>query len=331
MSEHKNEAFILGPSLARKFIQAGYAAFCLYIGWQFYSFYLWTQGAGPYVPRPSAVEAFLPIGALVSLKRLVLTGQWDMIHPAGLSFFIGVLVTSLLFRRGFCAYVCPIGLLNDGLAWLGKVTRVRVKLPRFLHLVLLSLKYVVLAFFVWIILIKMDLGAINSFLMSPYNLTVDGRMLLFFLHPSTTSLLVIAAIVVLSIIFKHFWCTYLCPYGALLGILSILSPVLIRREEGKCKHCKRCQESCPSSIRVWEKETVRVPECIGCLECLDSCPEKGCLGLSFLGRKRIPWWIMPLGVVGLMMLAWGLASLTGHWHTIIPDAKLKVIYKAFLH
>ena len=330
MSKHSNHASPLGPSIVRKLIQVSYALFCLYIGWQFYRFYLWTMDLGPYVPRPAAVEAFLPIGALVSLKRLVLTGHWDTIHPAGLSFFIGVLAASFLFRRGFCAYVCPIGLINDGLAWLGKVARVRLKPPRFMHLGLLSLKYIILAFFVWSVLVKMDLSSINAFMMSPYNLTVDARMLLFFLHPSTTSLVVIGVIMVLCIIFKHYWCTYLCPYGALLGIFSIFSPVLIKREEGKCKHCKKCQDSCPSSIRVWEKETVRVPECIGCLECLDSCPEKDCLSLTFWNRKRLPWWVMPLGVVGVMLLTWILANFTGHWHSMIPDERLKVIYKAFL-
>ena len=70
-------------------------------------------------PRPAAAEAFLPLSALLGLKRFLLTGQYDPIHPAGLTILLVALCTAILCRRGFCGYLCPVGWLSGLLARLG--------------------------------------------------------------------------------------------------------------------------------------------------------------------------------------------------------------------
>lgn len=76
------------------------ALFCLYAGYNFYLFYLWGTGqTSIHVPRPHSVEAFLPIRALVGLKRLVLISNYDMIHPAGLTVFLAAMCIGLLVRK----------------------------------------------------------------------------------------------------------------------------------------------------------------------------------------------------------------------------------------
>ncbi len=327
----KDSFFDSRLSLWRKAVQCAYAIFCIFTGWQFYLFYKWAVGAGHYVPRPPAVEAFLPISALMSLKRLVLTGKWDHVHPAGLAFFIAVLITAVLFRRGFCGWVCPVGLLSDVIEKGGRLARLSLRLPIWLRYPLLCIKYGLLGFFVWIILFQMDVASIESFLQGPYNLTVDARMLLFFLSPSGMVLGVIVGLMVVSFFVRHFWCTYCCPYGALLGLLSVLSPFHVNRDDRQCKHCRRCEDVCPAGIRVWEKQNVFVPECIGCMECVAACPEDRCLKLAALGRERhYPLWLIPAGVVGLLLAAWLLSVWTGHWHSAIPDQVFKVMYERFL-
>ena len=95
-------------------VQAGFTLFCLYAGYRFYLFYLWGTGQSDiYVPRPPSVEAFLPIGALVGLKRFLLSGHFDMIHPAGLTIFMAALVIGLLLRKGFCGWICPVGFVSN--------------------------------------------------------------------------------------------------------------------------------------------------------------------------------------------------------------------------
>jgi hypothetical protein len=86
-AEHRPLSFTL-PAIARlRFAaQAGFTLFCLYAGYRFYGYYLWMMDQSEtFVARPPSVEAFLPISALLGLKRFVLTGRWDEIHPAGLT------------------------------------------------------------------------------------------------------------------------------------------------------------------------------------------------------------------------------------------------------
>ena len=52
--------------------------------------------------------------------------------------------------------------------------------------------------------------------------------------------IVIGVIVLLSMFVQNFWCRYLCPYGALLGLVSLLSPVKIRRDKEACIDCGKC-------------------------------------------------------------------------------------------
>src|SRR5210317_2140562 len=100
--------------LLRTLVQAGFTLFCLYTGYRFYLFYLWGTGQSlTYVPRPPSVEAFLPISALVGLKRLVLSGHYDMIHPAGLTIFLAAIFIAILLRKGFCGWICPVGFASN--------------------------------------------------------------------------------------------------------------------------------------------------------------------------------------------------------------------------
>ena len=93
-----------------------------------------------------------------------------------------------------------------------------------LDLLLQLCKYTLLLFFIKIILIDMPIAATRGFLDAPYWAIADVKMLHFFTRMSTTSMVVIGILSLLSVIYRNFWCRYLCPYGALLGLLSMLSP-----------------------------------------------------------------------------------------------------------
>ena len=298
-------------------IQWLFFGWCLFLGIQFGLFvrHFETHGQAGYYSRPPGVEGFLPIGSLVSLKAWLLTGHFDTVHPAALVLFLTFLAMALLTRKSFCSFICPVGTLSE-VSWkLGrKLFGRNFRIWRGLDLFMQFAKYALLFFFANLILIGMPTVAIREFLTAPYWAIADVKMLHFFTGMSTTSMVVIAVLSLLSVVYKNFWCRYLCPYGALLGLLSMLSPFKVTRREDCCINCGVCSRNCPAQIDVQHKVRVHSPECTGCLTCVSNCPEKGALSMAFWNRP-----VPGIAFVVLVMLLFSGGVLAGmlsdHWQT----------------
>lgn len=314
----------------RRTIQGAFALFCLYAGLRFAQYVAWITGrTDAFVPKPPSVEGFLPISALMAAKRFVLTGLWDAIHPAGLTLFLAFLGMALLFRKGFCGYICPVGFASSCVERLGRRLQWSREISPRTAALLAAPKYIILAGFVWFICISMPLSGIEQFLAAPYNLVADAKMLHFFMAPSVTTLTVLAALVVLSLFIRNAWCRFLCPYGALLGIIALLSPTAIHRSEEPCCRCGLCRAACPSGIAVDCKERVNSPECMGCTACIAACPVEGCLEVRSAGR-RIPVWSIAAGTVLTLLAAYAWAVASGHWQADLPLDMLKRVHRMLL-
>lgn len=306
----------------RRALQLAFLLLNVAIGVQFWLFvrHLESGGATPYVPRPPGVEGWLPIAALMNLKAAVLTGELPRRFPAGMFLLVAFLAITFLFRKAFCSWLCPVGTLSEWLWKLGRWIFGRtLALPRWADLPLRALKYALLAFFLWAVA-GMSAGAIRAFLDSPYGLVADVRMLDFFRHMGTVSAVVVALLVAASVLVQNFWCRYLCPYGALHGLASWISPLRIRRDADRCIDCARCARACPSRLPVDVKASIASPECTGCLECLAACPVKDALELSPRGGARLPAWALAAGIAGVFLGVTAYARLAGRWHTEI-DAR----------
>ena len=309
-------------------VQGLYLAFLLLVGFEFWRFYQQAIASGPMTAtRPPAVESFLPISALVGLKRFLLTGYWDQVHPAGLTILTAAVVGALLARKAFCGWVCPVGTISNGLEWVGTKVLWRRRwpvVPRWLDLSLMSLKYLILAFFAWAILWQMPLAALDGFIGSPYNIAADAKMLLFFLDLSTTSVLVLGGLVLLSLVVKNAWCRWGCPYGALLGLASYASPLRIVRDTATCNDCGACSRACPVEIPVHARVQVRSPECTGCLSCVAASTVPSCLGVS--RTKHVSPWVLPAAGLGTMLAFWAVAVATGFGTSDVP---LEIFRRAY--
>ncbi len=271
-------------------LQLAFLALNVWIGVQFYGWVRWaeTGGATRAVERPAGVEGWLPIAGLMQLKYVLAAHQWPMIHPAGLFLFTAFLLISFLLRKAFCSWLCPVGTLSEYLWKLGRYTfRRNFALPRWLDIALRGIKYLLLAFFACAVA-SMSATAIAGFLADPYGLIVDVRMLNFFRFLGGTAAFVLLGLMVASIFVQNFWCRYLCPYGALLGLVSMLSPLRIRRQESTCIDCAKCAKACPSSLPVDKLVQIRSAECTGCLECVAVCPAKDTLILAAPKKKADP-------------------------------------------
>ncbi len=311
-------------------MQAGYLFFLALVGFEF-STWVSQVVTGQKVTafRPPSVEAFLPISALLGLKRFLLTGEWDSVHPAGLTILVAALVSAFLARKAFCSWICPVGTVSrlvetvaDRLIW----KRRWPKMPRWLDLVLSVPKYLLAGFFLWSVAF-MPLEGVEGFLRAPYNIASDAKMLAFFQSPSNVTLIVVGVLVALSFVVKHFWCRYLCPYGALLGVASVASPLHVRRNVSACNDCGACTRACPMNIPVAKRVRVLSPDCTGCLSCVAACPVKDALGVTRKGPKTLSAWTVPIVALAVMFGAWGIALATDNWHSKVPQQMFQRAYR----
>ena len=320
------------PHHLRRVVQFVFLGVCLWIGWRFLQFYLACLTANPAaVQRPPAVEAFLPISALMSLRFWVQTGVIHPVHPAGLLVFVAILLVSFLFKRAFCSWVCPFGLISEKLADTGrKFIGRNFVLPRWLDWPMRSLKYLLLGFFVFIILIRMDTESLQVFLGSPFNMMADVRLLRFFLHLSTTAAVILAVLIGLSFVVRHFWCRYLCPYGALTALFGLVSPTRITRNIPSCIDCGKCAKACPASLPVDKLAAVHSDECTLCLECVESCPVNETLGVTTVVKR---WRVRPLllatTIGGLFILTVAVGRMSGHWRSSVSQQQISGLIRYF--
>jgi len=278
--------------------------------------------AVPLVSRPPGVEGFLPIGALTSLKYWLVSGNIHPVHPAALVIFLTVLLMGLLAKKSFCSWLCPVGTLSEMVHKLGRrVFGRNFHIWLWLDLLLRGIKYLLLILFVVFILLGMSGDALVKFLNDPYWAVSDVKMLHFFTRMSGTTMVVLASLTILSLFYKMFWCRYLCPYGALLGLASMLSPFKIRRDASGCTGCRHCTAACPSSLEVHASRSVSSPECTGCLTCVAHCPEKDVLAMQpVFWTRPLPFWFFPSVVILIFCAGITAGMVSGHWHTSLGYA-----------
>lgn len=308
--------------MTRTFVQFLFFAMVIYIGISFSLFvYLIERGLLPGFERPPGVEAFLPISALVSLKYYLFTGTINSIHPSALVLFLIICITAFFAKKGFCSWICPIGLLSEILSKQHVlIFKNGASLPGWLDMILRSLKYIIAGFFIWSVFYVMPITSIEQFIHSPYNRFADIKMLTFFTTMSTTGLTVILILFILTVVIRNFWCRYLCPYGAIVGLIGFFSVGKIRRDDSHCTHCGRCERVCQGQIKIREKELVQSLECTACLECIKTCPVKDAIGFSLLSGK-IPLNQKTLGLSFILLFTIGIsiAKLSGNWQNDISN------------
>lgn len=254
----------------------------LYIGITFYFWvrYYETREINAFADRSSGIEGWLPLAGLMNLKFSLITHQLPPIYVGSMFLLIVFLFVSLVFKRSFCSWLCPVGTVSEILWQLGKrVFKRNVTLPKWIDIPLRSLKYVLLAV-IFYFLIPLSIMEIVGFLTSPYGIIIDVKMLDFFRAVGQTTLIVVTVLIISSLFIQNFWCRYLCPYGALMGFASLFSPFKIRRDPDACIDCNRCAQACPSRLPVDRLIHVRSIECTTCLSCVEICPAKDALQLA---------------------------------------------------
>jgi polyferredoxin len=219
--------------------------------------FVFFRSLNPFLPTENP---FLKFDPLILLTHLNL--RWRYTLPIA-----GLLILTVVFGRFFCGWVCPLGSTIDALDAVLKPLRKRNPLARpfqsfelklvrippawfLLGAVLLTLFFTppVLQYFhpnVWII---------RVFSLSGLGIAFAGLLVLFSLHS------------------RRFWCTAVCPLGALYGLLSNLPG--LRLSITSCSSCGRCN-TCPMKAALYREKEVLRHQCTLCFDFEGRCPVQG--------------------------------------------------------
>ena len=268
------------------------------------------------------VKIFLDADPLLYLTTLLATRSLEEFWSIALIVAVG----TVFLGRVFCGWVCPFGTLHDLVGKLGRSRRRPLAWFRLKYLILFGL--LASSFFTFQAAGLLDPLSllIRSFALSLYPafnhavsalfdtlyavqlpfLTVASegvydllkRTLLSFRPPQFNQAFLLGVLFLgvlgLSLIERRFWCRYLCPLGALLGLLARRA-VLNRSVSEGCDGCGACASVCPAGAGPDTKEGWKGSECIACMNCDDLCPT-GAVRFGFsakkgkgidLGRRRV--------------------------------------------
>ena len=229
-----------------------------------------------------SVHAVCPVGGLENLWAWM-GGQANLqkLFSGTMTLFFFTLVFALIFGRAFCGYICPFGALQE---FVGKISKRKFKVPEKADKILRYIKYVILVLvtaMAWITasiwISPYDPWAAFAHIWTGHGLFAEMRV----------GAVILAIVFIASVLIDRFFCKYLCPAGAMYGIISKISPCRIKREG--CISCGQCAKICPVNIEVDKVEAVKSAECIMCGQCVTVCPSKKQeINITIFGRVVKP-------------------------------------------
>ena len=96
---------------------------------------------------------------------------------------------------------------------------------------------------------------------------------------------VLAAVVLLSVLFYRPFCKWLCPLGAFYALFNRVSLFQMKVDKNKCVSCGKCARACKMDVDV--TKTPNHTECIRCGMCIRACPTNAvCFRYGFGNGKE---------------------------------------------
>lgn len=228
----------------------------------------------------ASVDALCPFGALETMWTWIATGSFiSKIHPSNVAMGVGLLTAVLIAGNAFCGWICPFGAIQDALHWLKRRLHVpTVTVPPRVDRVLRHGRFVVLGVVLVASATTLKLWFADY---DPY-VTLFGLSWVF--EPNLAAmwpaLAILVAVLGASMLVERAFCRYLCPLGGALSVLGRFSFLRIRRSASACTDCNLCNKPCPVGIDVAKANPTVSADCIGCLECVATCPKSGALEVT---------------------------------------------------
>ncbi len=226
------------------------------------------------------VRVFLEIDPLHALTQLL--ANWSL-HPA-LALSLLVLIPTFFLGRVFCGWVCPLGALNHFFSRFPRSSRAwrpyssGQKLKYYILLVILTASFAGIQLAGWLDPISLTIRSLSVSIFPALGWVIGGTTV--FQYGAFIGAIFIV-ILALNRIKGRFFCRYLCPLGALLGVCAKSALLRIGRKEGPGRREGLC---CPQGADPggnW-----RSAECVGCFNC-QNIEVKGRLSFSFLPARPV--------------------------------------------
>lgn len=264
--------------------------------------------------------------------------------------FLIVLVLTLLSGRTYCSFLCPLGIGQDLFSRIGgrlkrKFRRYGFKKPfTILRYSLLAITLIVTLIWGIYIITLLDpysvFGRFMTYFAKPavivinnliagifekfdiytlINVPVNGFTLIAYSVPAAFFILV----GILSLTKGRLYCNMICPLGTFLGLLSKISILRIKFDEGACTRCGRCSLGCKSSCIDFLKHDIDVTRCVDCFNCINICQEKA-LSYGVVRLKNKPHETDENKrniIAGSLLLLFGLPGITKGQEKAAPKPK----------
>lgn len=179
-----------------------------------------------------------------------------------LAFVLGI---TFVFGRIYCSTLCPLGLLQELLEFIFSPIKKVLKKNKPLLQNHYRFSYLLAA----VCFGSLLGGTVIIFRhFDPYSV---------FGNAMSGGIYGIAFIIVLAVLvfFKNrFFCTNICPVGAILGFISRYSFFKIRINKHICTGCAMCARKCPTGSIDFKNGFVNNETCIKCFNCLGGCKHK---------------------------------------------------------
>ena len=248
-------------ALSRLFLETRWAPvirLVLLLGLVLYAFFAKSARVGGVTLGVTLIYLGFFDGGFLSVSHItsgIIVGPGVYLRDMALLFMVGfTVVTTLLFGRVFCGFLCPFGALQDFITRIVP-RRLQRSLPQRIHDRAIYVKYGILLLIVGLAAAPAQISVYQYF--EPFG-TV------FYLSSSPLLWSIAGGFLVASAVVPRFYCRYACPLGAALGVASFLSIFRIRRVE-QCAPCKVCEHACPTgAIRGPE---IDFKECVRCNVC----------------------------------------------------------------
>ena len=248
--------------------------------------------------------AFADVGGWMS-AAVARLGLWPQFMPSLLAVSQGfawisagalaVILLTVCFGRVYCAMLCPLGVLMDLSAWLGRRSGKNRKLPyrrgrTWLRFTVVAVCGAGLLAGTAVPLGLLDpyslFGRITAATVRPmvgeanHLLSMSGWFLPVKWSPVApvtlaVALVFLAVVVVMAVRRGRLWCNTLCPVGAVLGCISRRAIFRLEIAKTECVGCSICERVCPAQCIDFRKHRIDHSRCVMCLDCVTSCRRSG--------------------------------------------------------